>query len=331
MDGDVHVYFNHTSNDNINFSGYYGYQQSNASGVLDYDYFSFRGTYNIPMQTNNVFKLNSSIINDYISDSYNAYSIIGGTKDFVVTPSVFFDRVSNLKVKNYYNIPDIFNDVLMNSLNVSSSMPYYSNDVSFQVQSAVFNYSIDILDRDGVSILSAPLSCQYDVMNGQSTITFNPGVNKDKVDQVVNDHNQDKNPSDPDYKNPDNYLPTVQQQPNVPSNNTNNNTTNVSQGSYSAYAQGGSVTNNIVVPSDTRDDLPNGFFTNLFNLIHGEKNTDIELLENTSGISGVMYLFEVSMSWIPPEVISIWTTFLKATLGICVGAFFLKILVNWST
>lgn len=212
------------------------------------------------------------------------------------------------------------------------TLPDYINSTADEPKLVITNckvvYTMYIVSPDGNQTSDGSMVFISDMLDSSNSQIALDNLTKTPEEVADKTTTENYNKYEPEY--PIN-VPQNITNPSAPSNSDSNSSSDSSNSNNVQISSGDNspvFNNNVVLDSKP---LPSGFINNLLTLIHGEKNTDIELLENTSGISGVMYLFEVSMSWIPPEVISIWTTFLKATLGICVGAFFLKILVNWST
>lgn len=212
------------------------------------------------------------------------------------------------------------------------TLPDYINSTADEPKLVITNckvvYTMYIVSPDGSQTSDGSMVFISDMLDSSNSQIALDNLTKTPEEVADKTTTENYNKYEPEY--PIN-VPQNITNPSAPSNSDSNSSSDSSNSNNVQISSGDNspvFNNNVVLDSKP---LPSGFINNLLTLIHGEKNTDIELLENTSGISGVMYLFEVSMSWIPPEVINIWTTFLKATLGICVGAFFLKILVNWST
>lgn len=149
---------------------------------------------------------------------------------------------------------------------------------------------------------------------------------KDALDTNIVPNDYTPTPQKPKY--PDAYNITV---PNSNTDiDTNNDSSSSSDNNVTVSGGDNSVINNVTITQN--DKYPQkGVMTSFLKIINQDKNDAVKYIGETSGINGYLYLLQTSMSWIPQEVWTVWIKYLQAILGICVGAFFLKILINWST
>ena len=109
------------------------------------------------------------------------------------------------------------------------SLPGYNETEWFNNCNISYRFEMNIYNENDDMITTLPIVMTYNPMTGaQSNPSNGGGKSQQEVQQTIQQNNQDKTPSDPDYKNPDDYSPSI-----TPSNNDNSSNSNSNSSSSS--------------------------------------------------------------------------------------------------
>ena len=205
------------------------------------------------------------------------------------------------------------------------SMPTYTRNTNYFKQgNIVYDFSLTVYKGES-EITSLPLACTYNVTTGD----YNPysnggGKSQEQVQTTIQQNNENKTPSDPDYKDPDDYSPSI-----TPSNNDNSSNSN----SNSSSSSNPTIYNNatITLPQQQSSYPSTGVMRSFIRIINNDKNDTVDDLTTLTNSNGYIALCNNALSSIPASIWIIWANALKAIFGIIISALFLKILINWAT
>lgn len=320
----------------LNVSCNYNVSYNNGgSYVVKYNNTSVRNYYNITASASNwggshdfVFPLNDAIggtsislnsINDsLITSSGNSITALAGglsesaTNDGFMKPilqAIGGTTVAGVQV----DISNILNqgwDILLNGCDYHFELYLKNNSTNVISSNPCLVYDYNFITGSG--------SINYDNLSDNEKVKQ---ANDSEIVPPEYNYNNDE-PNYPDTYNPNNN--------NEPSNNNNspNNNNNVTNGDYSPSV----VNNNNISVVPNNSSLPDkGVMNKFVRIINNDKNNTVNDLNELVGGNAYIQLINNALYAVPQNVWNVWITALKAILGICVSAFFLKILINWST
>lgn len=214
----------------------------------------------------------------------------------------------------------------------------YETDYNLKLISNVYDVSVALCGGSGNDATEEIFdSFTLDMVSGATSSQEYPQTTENDVKEQLNTtiipNNYVPTPQKPSY--PDAYNITV---PNTPSNNNDNNDTNnnnvaptnnnnVTNGDYSP-----SVVNNNNVTIEQGNKYPEkGVMNSFIRIINNDKNNAVNDVNQLVAGNDFVRLCNNVLYAVPNQYWNVWLIALKAILGIVVSAFFLKILINWST
>lgn len=281
---------------------------SNNRNVITMD---FSKTYTDTLTTN-YFTIPSTVFNDgLLCNGYTAVPLVNYISTYVPKGS------TTNEIQSFF--------IAMSNVNVGPfSLPGYNETEWFNNCTISYNFSMNVYNENDDLITTLPLAMSYNPMTGQqSNYSNGGGKSQSEVQNAINQHNENKTPTDTDYKNPDDYKPSISKDNNDSSSNSNSN---------SSSSSNPISTSNASVTINQPSTYPTTPIMNKFiSIIHNEKQGSVDKVESIIESNGYIELCNQALSAVPQPIWDAWTLAIKAILGILVSAFFLKILVNWST
>lgn len=263
--------------------------------------------------TSNIIQIPSSVFNDGLINSNGKTAVpLCNYISSYVDKTGFTDKI------------DVFNLAVSGQTFGPFSMPTYTRNTNYFKQgNVVYNFVLNIY-KNGTALTTIPIATSYNATTGEvDPYSTGGGKSQNDVQQTINQNNENKTPVDPDYKNPDDYKPSI-----TPSNNDNSSNSN----SNSSSSSNPTIYNNASITLPKNDTYPStGVMQSFVRIINNDKNNTVNDLNELVGGNGYIQLVNYALYAVPQNVWNVWIIGLKAILGICVSAFFLKILINWST
>lgn len=271
---------------------------------------------------------------DYTIDLYNLNNGLTDSNERTLHSfaSNFEDSSTGLK--------SAMESMVFSLLTVINYKFYDANASSYNValDSFVYDVSVALCGGSGNDATEEIFdSFTLDMVSGALTQQEYPQSTEDDVKEQLNTtiipNNYVPSPQNPSY--PDAYNVTV---PNTPSNNNDNsdtnnnnvaptNNNNVTNGDYSP-----SVVNNNNVTIEQGNKYPDkGVMSSFIRIINNDKNNAVNDVNTLVAGNSFIQLCNNTLYAVPSQFWNAWLIALKAILGIIVSAFFLKILINWST
>lgn len=213
----------------------------------------------------------------------------------------------------------------------SLSLPAFLNPIDeqnkFNINGATVTFNMYVSNSDGSKTSEGSYTFTHDFVSGRSNTVDNITKTPDEVADSTNDNDYNNyEPSMPVIPNDSPQQPSYQN-PLVPSNNTDNSSSN---SNVINNPQSNSINNNISIMQSNK--YPEkGVMQSFIRIINNDKNNAVNDVNTLVAGNEFINLCNNTLYAVPNQYWNVWLVALKAILGICVSAFFLKILINWAT